>query len=67
MILRPLAFAALVAATLIWPAAASAQSKSSSVDFQAFVRSLWPEAQAKGITRATFDQRAAEQHLRSVA
>ncbi|MCW5686694.1 MAG: lytic murein transglycosylase [Pseudolabrys sp.] len=56
MILRALHLVALVAATLVWPAVASAQNKSSSVDFQAFVRSLWPEAQAKGITRATFDQ-----------
>ncbi len=33
----------------------SAQAQSRTESFAAFVRELWPDAQAKGITRATFD------------
>ena len=33
--------------------AASAQARAPS--FAAFVQELWPDAQAKGVTRATFD------------
>ncbi len=49
MFFRFLAALALVASCLGSPARAQEQS------FAAFVDALWPDAQAKGVTRATFD------------
>lgn len=43
--------AALLLCFALWCAPALAQEQS----FSAFVRDLWPDAQAKGVTRATFD------------
>ena len=51
-----IARAALVAALLACSyAPASAQHETKDRSFAAFVNDLWPDAQAKGITRATFD------------
>ena len=50
-------FRALLIVVLIMAAAppASAQRAAPDQSFSAFVNALWPDAQAKGITRATFD------------
>jgi membrane-bound lytic murein transglycosylase B len=45
--------AALLLCFALWCAPALAQKQEQS--FAAFVRDLWPDAQAKGVTRATFD------------
>ena len=41
----------LIALLALWTSPALAQEQS----FAAFVKALWPDAQAKGVTRATFD------------
>ncbi|MCW5690547.1 MAG: lytic murein transglycosylase [Pseudolabrys sp.] len=50
-------FRALLIVVLIMAAAAPASAQRAAPDqsFSAFVNALWPDAQAKGITRATFD------------
>src|SRR4051812_45383368 len=50
MILRALAALAFVIV------AGAAQAQSRDPAFEKFVAALWPDAQAKGITRATFDK-----------
>jgi membrane-bound lytic murein transglycosylase B len=49
-----LAVAALIAATLGTPGRAVAAGEASP-SFQAFLEGLWPDAQARGVSRATFD------------
>lgn len=46
---------AILIALLIVVAAPQAKAQSRDQSFAAFVRELWPDAQAKGIARATFD------------
>jgi len=50
-----IAFMAVLAAPLA-QVRAHAQEQAKDQSFAAFVRDLWPDAQAKGITRATFDR-----------
>ncbi len=51
---RSLLAGALPAATLPWLCTTSANAQASP-EFRAFIESLWPDAQARGISRATFD------------
>jgi len=46
---------ALLICFALWCAPALAQKQEQEQSFPAFVRDLWPDAQAKGVTRATFD------------
>jgi lytic murein transglycosylase len=55
MILRTLSVLALAAVVGSFPARAAPPSEPSAANFDAFREQLWPDAQAKGITRATFD------------
>ena len=48
-------FALLVAASLMGAAAGAPAQAAPDPAFTAFLQSLWPEAQQRGITRATFD------------
>ncbi len=55
MILRMLAALALVVVVGSFPTPAAPQPESGTANFDAFREQLWPDAKAKGITRATFD------------
>ncbi|MBV9556025.1 MAG: lytic murein transglycosylase, partial [Pseudolabrys sp.] len=46
---------ALIAAVAILTLSSLAHAQNEQQNFQAFVDQLWPDAKAKGITRATFD------------
>jgi lytic murein transglycosylase len=45
----------IIAVAAAFLASAPAPAEEAKQDFQSFVASLWPEAQARGVTRATFD------------
>src|SRR4029077_6719328 len=44
-----------LALSLAFAATVPAAAEETKQDFQAFVASLWPEAKARGVSRATFD------------
>ena len=53
---RALVRALLVALATLSAAPVGAQGPAAPADFQRFVESLWPEAAARGVSRATFDE-----------
>lgn len=48
--------AALLICLALWAAPALAQKQDQEQSFAAFLNELWPDAQAKGVSRATFDK-----------
>src|ERR1700729_4353943 len=46
----------LVAGLTLWALVLNSPARASDADFTQFIASLWPEAEAQGVSRATFDR-----------